>query len=55
MKSQMREADRHAVQFVLIIGEDELANAQVTVRPLGGGEQAQVAMTEVTTWLRERL
>jgi histidyl-tRNA synthetase len=55
MKSQMREADRHAARFVLIVGEDELANGRVTVRPLAGGEQAQVSLAEIVGWLQERL
>jgi histidyl-tRNA synthetase len=55
MKSQMREADRHAARFVLIIGEDELAQSRVTVRPLAGGEQSQVPLAEIAGWLQERL
>jgi histidyl-tRNA synthetase len=55
MKSQMREADRHGARFVLIIGDDELANGTVTVKPLGGGEQTRLPLDEVGPWLREQL
>ncbi len=55
MKSQMREANRHEARFVLIIGEDEMANDQVVVRPLEGGDQVTVSRAEVVDWLAEQL
>jgi histidyl-tRNA synthetase len=55
MKSQMREANSHRARYVLIVGEDEMAREMVTVRPLDGGEQTEVAQTGVADWLRERL
>ena len=51
MKSQMREADRHAARYVLILGEDELAEGMVAVRPLAGGEQTRVPLGEIDGWL----
>jgi histidyl-tRNA synthetase len=53
IKSQMREADRLAARFVLILGEDELAQELVTVRPLAGGQQKQVPLPEIIDWLQE--
>lgn len=42
LKSQMKKADRSGARFALILGEDELANGQVTVKPLREqGEQQQ--------------
>ncbi|HRN66758.1 MAG TPA: histidine--tRNA ligase [Promineifilum sp.] len=56
MKSQMREADRHGARYVLIMGENELVQGVVAVRPLvEGEEQAVVPLSEIVTWLRERL
>lgn len=55
MKSQMREADRHAARFVLILGEDELAQNMVAVRPLAGGEQTRVPLDDITGWLQQKL
>lgn len=52
MKSQMREADSRGVRFVLILGEDELANDVVTVRPMYGGDQQTVARANLLAWLR---
>ncbi len=44
MKSQMKSADRSGAAVALIIGEDEAAAHEVTVRALdGGGEQRRVS------------
>lgn len=51
MKSQMREANRAGMRHVLILGDEEVANNQVTVRPLLGGEQVTVAADELVAWL----
>ncbi|RMH00472.1 MAG: histidine--tRNA ligase [Chloroflexi bacterium] len=55
LKSQMREANKHRVRFVVIVGESELAAESVTVRPLDGGEQTMVALTDLVAWLQARL
>lgn len=54
MKSQMREANKHDVRFVLIIGESEVANGTVAVRPLDGGDQVEVAASDIVSWLQAR-
>ncbi len=55
MKSQMREADKHGARYVLIFGEDEIAQGIVAVRPLVEGEgQTSVPIDDVIDWLRER-
>ena len=47
-KSQMKKADRSGAAVALIIGENELADGVVTVKPLRGqGEQVQVAQGDV--------
>ncbi len=47
LKSQMREANRFNVQTVLILGEEEVAAGLVTVRPLTGGDQTQIPLSDV--------
>ncbi|MDX1804058.1 MAG: histidine--tRNA ligase [Alcanivorax sp.] len=47
-KSQMKKADRSGAALALIVGEDELANSVVTVKPLRGqAEQQQVARDQL--------
>lgn len=55
MKSQMREANRHDARYVLILGDDELAAREVTVRPLDDRPQERVPLTAVADWLAEHL
>ncbi|MCB8981269.1 MAG: histidine--tRNA ligase [Ardenticatenaceae bacterium] len=53
MKSQMREANKHDIQTVLILGESELEQGSVMVRPLDGGDQTLVKLTDVVGWLKK--
>ncbi len=52
MKSQMREANKHNVEYVLIIGDSEVENSTVTLRPMNGGQQEVVAVDELVERLR---
>jgi len=54
MKSQMREADKRQVKYTLILGENELANNEVAVRPMGEGKQQMVPQAELVAWLHAR-
>ena len=47
MKSQMREANRMEAHTALIIGESEVAENMVAVRPLDGGDQTRMSPAEV--------
>ena len=51
MKSQMREADKRQVRYTLILGENELENDEVAVRPMEKGKQQMVPRAELVTWL----
>lgn len=52
LKSQLREANKHNVRFVLILGESEVAQKVAAVRPLDGGEQTLVPLTELIAYLQ---
>ncbi|WP_420631633.1 histidine--tRNA ligase [Candidatus Leptofilum sp.] len=52
MKSQMREANKHDIQNVLIMGESEVEQQSVMVRPLDGGEQQLVKLADIVTFLK---
>lgn len=55
MKSQFRRADKSGAQVALVLGADELAAGEVTVKPLrGGSEQQRVARDQLADVL-ERL
>jgi histidyl-tRNA synthetase len=52
MKSQMREADRHAVAFTAIVGESELESNSAMIKVMATGEQTQVSSDEIIQWIR---
>jgi histidyl-tRNA synthetase len=55
IKSQMKKADASGAAFALIIGDDEVAAGNVSVKPLrGGGEQVAVSVTDVAAALAAR-
>ena len=54
MKSQMREAHNRGVRYALILGEDELTNHVVAVRPMDGGEQVTIAQENLVSWLHTK-
>ncbi|HEV7886597.1 MAG TPA: histidine--tRNA ligase [Acidimicrobiales bacterium] len=55
MKAQMKAADRSGARLALIVGEDEAAAAQVTVRDLKTHEQEQVAQSDIADIVRKKL
>jgi histidyl-tRNA synthetase len=55
LKAQLKSADKAAVAYTLILGEQELANGSVVVRNMAGGEQTPVTRAEVVPWLKSRL
>ena len=55
LKAQFRYADRMGVAYTLILGSDEVANAQVTLRDMAGSAQSQVARADIVALLQQRL
>lgn len=47
MKAQMKSADRLEAKYVIVIGEDEVAEQVVQLKDMENGEQKKVLMTEV--------
>ncbi|UCC62419.1 MAG: histidine--tRNA ligase, partial [Anaerolineae bacterium] len=54
LRAQLRQAGRQEMAYVLILGDDEIAAGQVTVRHMAHGRQECVAQDEITAWLRSR-
>ena len=53
MKGQMKGADRSGARWAVILGDDELAAGEVTLRDLVSGEQTSVARSELPAKLKE--
>jgi histidyl-tRNA synthetase len=54
MKAQMRYADRRLSPAAVILGEDEIAAGQVTVKDLDLGRRLAVGVTDNLAWREER-
>ncbi len=55
MKAQMKAAGRSGASHAVIVGDDELASASVTVRDLRRGEQDTIAREALVAHLRGRM
>jgi histidyl-tRNA synthetase len=53
VKAQMKRADRVAARVTLLVGGDELARGEVTVRDMRAGEQRAVARSDVVRVVRQ--
>ena len=47
VKSRMKAADRNKARYVAILGEDELARGEITVKKMATGEQKAVALEQL--------
>ncbi|MFN2208352.1 MAG: His/Gly/Thr/Pro-type tRNA ligase C-terminal domain-containing protein, partial [Candidatus Promineifilaceae bacterium] len=47
--------DRKGATFVLVIGESEVENNTVTVRPLEGGDQVTIPASSLVDWMKNSL
>ncbi len=55
-KAQMKRADKSGAQFALIVGEQELADGRISIKPMRSTEeQSSVALDELATTLAENL
>ncbi len=55
-KAQFKRADRSGAELAVVLGEDELARGQATVKPLRSqAEQQQIALERLADWLDDWL
>jgi len=52
LKAQLRQADRLGTSFTIIVAERELSTGKVTVRDMQKGEQHEVAIEDLASWLK---
>lgn len=55
MKAQFKAADRLDAKYVVVIGDDELDKGMANVKNMQTGEQKEVALNELSTYLKERI
>lgn len=55
IKGQMKQADRCGASYALILGEDEVAKQQATLKDLTSGEQTQIPFATVSEEVKKLL
>lgn len=55
MKKQMKYADSKGIRFVMMIGSEELANKQVSVKDMKTGEQQLIFQIDLLKFLKNKL
>lgn len=55
LRSQLREADKRGVRYTVILGDNELERGMATVREMDSGNQIEVDLAVLVTWMRERV
>jgi histidyl-tRNA synthetase len=55
IKSQLREANKRDARYAVILGSQEIASGQATVRDMEQGQQERVPLGELVEWLSARL
>lgn len=51
MKAQMKSADRTQATYVAILGDDELARGEITVKAMATGDQQAVSISGLADWI----
>ena len=55
-KSQMKKADASGAAYALILGEDEVQNQTVSIKPLrGDGEQVTISAADAASYLMQKI
>ncbi|MDX8047673.1 histidine--tRNA ligase [Gracilibacillus sp. S3-1-1] len=54
-KGQFKSADRLKAKYVLVLGDDELANNQISVKNMETGDQEAVSFDQLTTYIKGKL
>ncbi len=55
LKSQIKSADKAEVPYTIILGEEELEAGKAAVREMSRGQQIEVPLGQLISWLQERL
>jgi histidyl-tRNA synthetase len=55
MRSALKQANRRGARFVVLLGEDEIASGEPTLRDLATGEQRNLGHQELKLYLKEQL
>lgn len=52
VKAQFKSADRYEAKYVIVLGEEELEKQLVNVRAMASGEQTEVKLADLVTYMK---
>ncbi len=52
LKAQMRLANKLNVNFVIIVGQEELKEQKIMIKNMSDGEQKKVALSQILSYLQ---
>lgn len=55
LKNQLKRADRSGAALAVIVGDDEVAKGEVTIKTLSSGEQKKVSLSEIHSAIEDAL
>lgn len=55
LRSQLREADKQAARYTVILGQDEVRQGRAAVRDMLSSDQVDVPLDGLISWFKERL
>ncbi len=55
IKAKMKSADRYHATYVAILGDDELARGEITVKTMATGEQETLPLSSFVQTLQSRI
>jgi histidyl-tRNA synthetase len=55
IKAQMKSADRYQASYVAILGDDELARGEITVKSMDNGEQQMMRLDQFVENMKEQI
>lgn len=54
IKAQFKAADRNQAAYVIVIGENELTNGQVSIKTMTTGEQENIAFDQIVSYIKQK-
>ena len=55
LKKQMSYADAKKIPYIIIAGEDEIKNSNITIKNMSAGEQMTIPLTDLDTFVKENM
>jgi histidyl-tRNA synthetase len=53
LKKQFKKADRIAASFTLVLAEDEVKTASVSIKNMASQEQVKISLKDLNAWLKK--